>query len=880
MSIDIRPIKIMLDTNIPGKNAIPLTKSLLYNPELKNISGFNDYPYFTMDVVFPFAYLNSLSYEKRVSFFFNKPEMVKIFKIYKPEILKTTGTDTETPEILTIEEKKIKESGLKTINEKKQELISIREQLKKIESEIIQKNKIEIEKNEKIYNDEISKVDSEIKTNIDKFTKYIDELSKESLNKKLDEIFKPATSLDAVNEILESKKSFDNKESMTSLYNKTINPYIKDIIAKIKELHIFFNVYVSDVDIEVLDTQFKEINSKKTSINEKIKESYKFIKSIPEIIKDFYDTLPENSIDDKVKDIEKEKTNELKIDKDKKNKNPLEKMNKAISDKVKLEETKKILEADLLNPQIENKQPIDDTNIKIEKSKQQTKNGDENVLIMLRLLFPTKYPIVGNIFSSFNSLILKNADFTLTLSDFLPSFLRTKLIEGTALYSYVKIDGKIYTITQAVWLNDIYNHKAYAELIDKFKKLKIWKDKAIGKLNDEIKTKLDKFKNNYRNGFEESDINYIKTQRKDLTELENLPSSSGSFAKEKLQTEYLTYNKTLDDFLNTVNVFQTSVDNESYDVISDNAKNMVETYKLVTKYGTNFFKTKDKFNKIIENVNRDLEDIRINEYLREKYISKPGVDLDYERDDPKYISKLKTNFKEYTEFVENIKKFRAPNMESSNYFLQNTFNEFLENREPYKNIFNFLMNPYNININPFENIKKTDIDVEDLTRFKTAKDQYHLRKNTGVTILPSAGVNDPGYEIYVQLNVIGGELNDSNKSLVDCLYQGESLGNKLEYIVNESLRNPWDINSSRMYFDITQGDAKKEIESKEKESREQEKKEQQSNKGEQQSNKGEQQSNKGEQQSNKGEQQIGGNIKYNIHTRKMRGDIIKTRKMR
>jgi len=859
MSIDIRQIKIMLDTNIPGKNPIPLTKSLLYNPELKNISGFNEYPYFTMDVLFPFAYLNSLSYEKRVSFFFNKSEMIKIFKIYKPELLKTNGTDNETPEILTIEEKKNKESGIKSINEKKQELISVREKLKKVDSDI-NTNEIVIQKNEDIYNDKIKIIDNENKVKIDKFKEYMNKLTRTSINQKIKEIFSPSISFDELNKQKDFKNYFADNISPTNLHKYKILPYIDDIKNILTELYNYFKKYIdigndnNYIDHIKLNDSLQQIN--KMKIPDKIKESYKLIESIPDKIKNLYYILSDtNFIDNTVNVNEKDKINILNEKKNMDNKIPLEKIDKLKKEKEQLENTKKILEKEVLNTQMQNK-PSNDINLKIEKSQLQTKNGDENVLIMLRLLFPTKYPIVGNIFSSFNSLILKNADFTLTLSDFLPSFLRTKLIEGTALYSYLKIDGKIYTIVQAVWLNDIYNHKEYADLIDKFKKLKLWKDKAIGKLNDEISTKLDKFKNNYRNGFETSDINYIKTQKKDLTELENLPSASGSFAKEKLQTEYLTYNKTVDDFLNTVNVFQTSVDNESYDVISDNAKNMVETYKLVTKYGTNFFKTKDKFNKIIENVNRDLEDIRINEYLREKYISKPGVDLDYERDDPKYISKLKTNFKEYTDFVENIKKFRAPNKESSNYFLQNTFNEFLENREPYKNIFNFLMNPYNININPFENIKKTNIPVEDQSRFKTAKDQYNLRKNTGVTILPSAGVNDPGYEIYVQLNVIGGELNDSNKSLVDCLYQGESLGNKLEYIVNETLKNPWDINSSRMYFDITQGDAKKEIESKEQESREQDKIKEQDKK-----------------------ETIGGNMKYNIHTRKMRGDIIKTRKM-
>jgi hypothetical protein len=388
----------------------------------------------------------------------------------------------------------------------------------------------------------------------------------------------------------------------------------------------------------------------------------------------------------------------------------------------------------------------------------------------------------------------------------------------------------------------------------------MWKDKASRKLNDEIKVKLTKFKTNYGNGFDQSDLTYIEGQRKDTNEEKLKEITKDQYALGKLQLEYNTYNSTINDFVKTVKAFQKSVLDNDADTISDNAKNMVDTYKLVTKYGTNFFKPKDKFNQIIDNVNRDLEDIRINEYIRDRYMAKPGVDLDYEKDDQKYTSKLKSNFKEYTEFADNIKKFKSPNKESSNYQLQKTFNEFLENREKYKGLFNFLMNPYNININPFDNVKKKEAAVG-VQEFTKEKETYHLRKNTGVTLLPSAGANDPGYEIYVQLNVIAGELNDENKSLVDCLYQGDSLGNKLEYLVNETLRNPWDINSNRLFFDITQGDAAKEIESKKKEDEEKSK-------------------DKLKEKSKEEEVKKGGKIIYNMNTRKLRGDIIKTRKNR
>jgi hypothetical protein len=164
------------------------------------------------------------------------------------------------------------------------------------------------------------------------------------------------------------------------------------------------------------------------------------------------------------------------------------------------------------------------------------------------------------------------------------------------------------------------------------------------------------------------------------------------------------------------------------------------------------------------------------------------LNLDYQREeDPQYKNILTSKYKMYTDFSEKIQQFRAPNRESLNTLLQQTINEFLDNTETYKGIFNFMLNPYYIRINPLE---KLNIDEDE-------KKNYVNRMKTGVSLLPSS---EPTYEIYIHLNVIGGELNDKNKSLVDCLYQGDSLGGKLEYLMNENLYNAWDVDMCEYLF--------------------------------------------------------------------------------
>jgi hypothetical protein len=62
------------------------------------------------------------------------------------------------------------------------------------------------------------------------------------------------------------------------------------------------------------------------------------------------------------------------------------------------------------------------------------------------------------------------------------------------------------------------------------------------------------------------------------------------------------------------------------------------------------------------------------------------------------------------------------------------------------------------------------------------------------------------------VNCIGGELTDDNKSAIDCLYKDDFLGNRMEYLVNESVSNIWEINTNRVYFDLEDARVQQKIE--------------------------------------------------------------------
>ena len=264
--------------------------------------------------------------------------------------------------------------------------------------------------------------------------------------------------------------------------------------------------------------------------------------------------------------------------------------------------------------------------------------------------------------------------------------------------------------------------------------------------------------------------------------------------------------------------------NNNNEKISSLAKKLSSYYDTLTtdsKYKT-YFKPSNKtlLDKIIKSLNKDIEDILILEYILEVYFNRPGLNLEFEKDEPKYRDKLKEKYKTYTDFADNIKKFRSPQRESTNPILQKTIDDFLDNTETIKGMFNFIMDPYNLaRENPITvELKKPDYKgTTEKAILKKEQSIFSKRMNTGVTLLISAAETEPYFEIYVQMNLIGGELTDDNLSLVDCIYKGESMGDRLEFLLNQTLYYPWIIKSSRIFFDITEGSAKETIIAAEKE---------------------------------------------------------------
>ena len=800
--IFIRPIKIMLDTNIPEKSMVPFTKSLLYNPILKTSGSLNEYPYFTQDVQFPY-FLYQMTYEECVRFFFNKDEMMKLLMKYtSPE---RKDTEQPTQEFKT-------QFDIDKQSEKERERIELRELKKKL------KEKEEEKKKSQNVNDK----NNERKTFLKGIEGKMNDFAKNFI-KKIEE--KGYTIVCRDGTIDSISNSGGQTVKLTDLTSIMIDTEILTVLKAIYEENVEEQTSIN----ELLDRVQNPTIKRKTLIGEGGVFN-KFFKQLYKCEGSTSFLFNNESVNKKLEEMDEVNA---------KNSEYINKLNKEINN----------LQTDINKKETSIVQPSSKTNFAKEEEtiKQKQKNGDTNISIMLNLLFPTKYPVRNNYYSSYNSLITNTSELSFSFYDLLPSFLKFVNPEEKPEYSYVKIDDKVYTITQIIWLNDIYNQPDFANLMKQFQELNKWKKQTEIRLDKKISSDEIKFKENYKEGFSTKDIETLEETKEKVKQEINIPSS-GSIGG-YVDTTRLNQERFINDMkklIDAIQTFQESVRDQTddYETIGDNAESMIALYKVCKNYGSSYFTEKESWRKIITNVARDINNIRMNTYINYTYISKAGFDIEYINDnntfgDRKIPNELQTNYKEYTNFAENIKKLRAPNKESSNIYLQTTINDFLENREKVQGVFNFLMNAQYINRNPYpqlqgrlnqelDGLKKDATNNENkiktiekqLNNIENLKSEYILNKNTSVSINPSAKENEPYFEIFIQLNLIGGELNDSNKGLIDCMYQGESLGSKLEVLINSSAHEPWDLNNNRMFFDITKDDIKEFIDKKEAEQKE------------------------------------------------------------
>ena len=429
------PIKIILNTN-KGKEEVVFTRSMLElrNTELDQVLNVTEeYPLFSDKYEFPVGFFNSSTYSQKMEFFFNKDTFNRVMTSYNRSIVKETRAVQK--ENL---DKKVNE--MKTANQKKQND-------EKIEKE--NKTKAELKKEfEEKYDILVERLPSstslpslilqkkeDIKTRNEHLKTVNEELKKE--NKLLSDFFKKPKENQFQTEL---KQIQDNINQLTTNINR-----IKDDLHKLREE--LFKLY--DDLLEDVFEKYQEYGNGAPHVTPEITDLLLAAENFKKAYLNYKPYLA--SEDGQVGGFR--------------------------------------FEPDMA------------TDI-------QTKNRliDFNVRILLGFLFPTKYPFRNSYTSSWDTKINHGQLNSLgvfsglSFSGLLKKFSRLTDEHYSDKYpdfSYLKMSGKTYTVTDVIWISDIYNHTVYQELLKEYNKLIDANQLERTKLKQENNNKKQFFKQKY-----------------------------------------------------------------------------------------------------------------------------------------------------------------------------------------------------------------------------------------------------------------------------------------------------------------------------------------------------------------------------------------------
>ena len=88
---------------------------------------------------------------------------------------------------------------------------------------------------------------------------------------------------------------------------------------------------------------------------------------------------------------------------------------------------------------------------------------EHNIMTMIEILFPTKFPVINDIHTSYDKVMGKSSLSRMILNPIKPKY-----------FSQLNINGKDYTFKKNIWLNDFLNHPLYRKLLEDYRKFWVW----------------------------------------------------------------------------------------------------------------------------------------------------------------------------------------------------------------------------------------------------------------------------------------------------------------------------------------------------------------------------------------------------------------------
>lgn len=381
------------------------------------------------------------------------------------------------------------------------------------------------------------------------------------------------------------------------------------------------------------------------------------------------------------------------------------------------------------------------------------KRTRRNIMTMMEVLFPTKFPVINDIQSSHDYLKDTQSTRPFWFNPFQKHY-----------FSYLNINSNKYTIKKTVWLNDILNHPHYRKIITEYIKFKKWADEQMYSTNkhknpddqkkdyeEKIKNEFDKLKEEV-NRLDHENNPDKKDKTKDFTILYKLVNTD--YNKNKLQ-----------NFINT---------SENWVVSNTDKKIYINQTSKTDR--NELQKIHDDIKKIFKDL-KELDD----KIEKAKRFFEQTITKSLANSSPIVIRKFATLMSGY----------KSPLRETSNIELQNLINGVNGKGgtdEVATKFYDFMDALY------MKYIKNESVTHNNLLELS----------NVGISYINIGETNKPTREVYFMFDLIDGEITDDNINSIYCPFMGEYLGNQLEYLIQESKHkgNKWAVDKNRKMFSL------------------------------------------------------------------------------
>ena len=417
-----------------------------------------------------------------------------------------------------------------------------------------------------------------------------------------------------------------------------------------------------------------------------------------------------------------------------------------------------------------------------------------NIMTMLEILFPTKFPVINDIQTSYDFLKDKQSTRPFWFNPF-----------QTHYFSYLKIGGGTYTIKKTVWLNDMLNHPLYRKMIVEYRKVRKWAD-------EQLYSKDSPF------GNPEEQIKDIKKKiKEELTKMNEKVTKLNEIADDYITKSASAAPKVKTFNLNSVTVLVKAA-NEQYKVIDNIDDDANETDFINVSPAIVFSEDDVKWiesvgTKIVINQSKDITNMSspFKTQLREAYKAINGYESSITR-----LKKDIENVKSYftttiakaivkTPSTTILRKFQAimneykdPFRKSSNIYLQHLIDGLFTDDTAAEEYYKLLAAIYK------KYIRGEVLDPEDEELLTGGTNEPKLI-NVGISYINVGESNKPTREVYFMVDLVDGEINNENVSSIYCPFIGDYLGNQLEYLITESrnpLENKWAVDKNRQMFSL------------------------------------------------------------------------------